>query len=152
MGERHRQEDGHAGLCALPPSLRLCGGGLLRCDRHVHATRREAVCGVEWPQWRPVRDRPGQGRRVLGHEGRRQVQRHDEELRLLTPLVCRTRRLLVQGVDAPKAVGYSFAVMLVSLIDGLFVTKSFEDVSDDKMPAYIWMAIQSAVVGLTVVM
>ena len=59
---------------------------------------------------------------------------------------------LVQGVDAPKAVGYSFAVMLVSLIDGLFVSKTFEDVSDDKMPAYIWMAIQSAVVGLTVVM
>ena len=38
------------------------------------------------------------------------------------------------------------------LIDGLFVSKTFEDVSDDKMPAYIWMAIQSAVVGLTVVM
>jgi hypothetical protein len=56
---------------------------------------------------------------------------------------------LANGVGAPQAIGYSFAVMLLSILDGLFVSKTFEVVSDDKTPGYVWMVIQAAVIALT---
>jgi hypothetical protein len=56
---------------------------------------------------------------------------------------------LAAGVDAPKAVGYSFAVMLVNIVDALFVSKTFDALEADKAPAYVWAAIQASVLGLT---
>ena len=58
---------------------------------------------------------------------------------------------LNDGAATTTAIGYSWAIMLASIADGLFVSKTFENVSSDKQPAYIWGAIQAFVVAATLV-
>ena len=58
---------------------------------------------------------------------------------------------LNDGAATTTAIGYSWAIMLASIADGLFVSKTFENVSSDKQPAYIWGAIQLFVVAATLV-
>ena len=38
---------------------------------------------------------------------------------------------------------------MLSILDGLFVSKGFEEISSDKTPAYVWMVIQAAIVAGT---
>lgn len=53
------------------------------------------------------------------------------------------------GTEVATAVGYMYAVQMVSLLDGLFVSKTFDVVTSDKMPAYAWLVIQAAVIAGT---
>jgi hypothetical protein len=53
------------------------------------------------------------------------------------------------GTETTKAVGYSFLVMLASLVDMTFISGFFEAMGADKTPAAVWGAIQAAVVATT---
>jgi hypothetical protein len=53
------------------------------------------------------------------------------------------------GVDVSTAVGYGMIPMIASLADGLFVTKGFDTLNADKVPAYVWGVIMATVAALT---
>lgn len=53
------------------------------------------------------------------------------------------------GVAVEQAVGYAMIPMLVSLLDGLYINKGFDTLNADKVPAYVWGAIMTTVIALT---
>ena len=55
------------------------------------------------------------------------------------------------GTEVTTAIGYSWCGMLLSLVDGLYVSKSFDAMGSAKEPAYVWGVIQLAVIAATLV-
>ena len=57
----------------------------------------------------------------------------------------------IEGGNAAveQAVGYAMIPMLVSLLDGLYINKGFDTLNADKVPAYVWGAIMTTVIALT---
>ena len=53
------------------------------------------------------------------------------------------------GTEIGAAFGQSFIVMIANLLDQLFVSKGFEALEADPIPAYVWLAIQAGVVACT---
>ena len=53
------------------------------------------------------------------------------------------------GTEIGAAFGQSFVVMIANLLDQLFVSKGFEALEADPIPAYVWLAIQAGVVACT---
>ena len=56
---------------------------------------------------------------------------------------------VANGADITTAIGYAFVPTLLSIIDQLLVSKGFETLGADPAPAYVWGAIQMAVIAGT---
>jgi hypothetical protein len=56
---------------------------------------------------------------------------------------------LLEGWEAPKAIGASFVVALISIIDNNFIAKNAAKFNMEMGPQYFWMALQAGVIACT---